>query len=262
MGNSSWETQSILQASHDWLWVPPGVESINLGWARALVSERSRTLFVAWVNSAFDADATYSKVLDIARARRFKAIKWTVSSATRPTDLESLLTSRGAELRETTKILALELTSFEPSHIDVPPCSSWSVVDTPEKWDQAEGIAREVWNSDSPTPEERTLAHAELKLSNRQRNEFQVLSSIDGTPAGTGGVTLVGAVARLWGACTHPQFRGQGAYRATVQGRLATAREIGCTLALSNAMSDTSAPTLQSLGFTDYGSKRTLISEV
>ena len=71
MGDSSWETQSILQASHDWLWVPPGVESINLGWARALVSERSRTLFVAWVNSAFDADATYSKVLDIARARRF-----------------------------------------------------------------------------------------------------------------------------------------------------------------------------------------------
>ena len=34
------------------------------------------------------------------------------------------------------------------------------------------------------------------------------------TPAGAGGHTLVGEVARLWGAGLVPAFRGRGVYRA------------------------------------------------
>jgi len=43
------------------------------------------------------------------------------------------------------------------------------------------------------------------------------------TPAGAGGYTLAGPVARLWGAAVVPVFRGRGVYRALVRARLAHA---------------------------------------
>lgn len=262
MEQHSWGTEAVLKASHDWLWVPPGVKVVDTGWMRAVVSDKSHTLGVAWVNSDHDPESTYTAVMDIAGEHQCDVVKWTTSSATRPIELERLLIGQDARLQDTTKILALELSQTTSSAIEVPPTVNWSVVDSPAKWDQADEVARSAWGGDSPTPEERRSAHAELKLSIREREGFQVLSTIDGVPAATGGVTVAGQVARLWGACTHPQFRRRGAYRATVRGRLATAQRNGCTLALSNALSDTSAPTLESLGFVDYGLKKTWVISV
>lgn len=259
MDQRSWSEKSVLEASHDWLSVPTGVKVVDVGWMRAVVSDKSQTLGVAWVNSDRDPESTYAAVVDIAREYQCDVVKWTTSSATRPVELEGLLIGRNARLQDTTKILALELSQTTSSAIEVPPAVNWSVVDSPAKWDQADEVARSVWGGVSPTPEERRSAHAELKLSIREREGFQVLSTVDGVPASTGGVTMAGQVARLWGACTHPRLRRRGAYRATVRGRLATAQRNGCTLALSNALSDTSAPTLEALGFIDYGLKKTWV---
>ncbi len=43
---------------------------------------------------------------------------------------------------------------------------------------------------------------------------------VNGRPAGSGGVTLVDGVARLWGGVVVPSARGQGVYRAVLDARL------------------------------------------
>ncbi len=77
------------------------------------------------------------------------------------------------------------------------------------------------------------------------------------TPAGAGGYTLAGEVARLWGAGVVPTFRGRGVYRALVRARLAQAAGRGATLALVHA-EPTSSPILQRLGFRVYGQQQVL----
>ena len=71
-----------------------------------------------------------------------------------------------------------------------------------------------------------------------------------------GGYTLVGEVARLWGAGTRPAFRGRGAYRSLLAARMKLAREHGATLALVKGRVETSGPILRRAGFSSYGEER------
>jgi GNAT superfamily N-acetyltransferase len=90
------------------------------------------------------------------------------------------------------------------------------------------------------------------------RTEFNFLALVDGKPAGTGGVSLIGDVVRLWGASVLPEFRGRGAYRALVAARLRHARASGARFALTKARTGTSGPILRRLGFHSHGVERCL----
>jgi len=90
----------------------------------------------------------------------------------------------------------------------------------------------------------------------------RVVSYVDGRPAATGGWTLVGPVARLWGGATHTELRGHGAYRAVLAERLRLARAAGATLGLSLGRRETSSPILQGLGFTSFGEQREVLLDV
>ena len=82
------------------------------------------------------------------------------------------------------------------------------------------------------------------------------LARCGGVAAGTGGFTLVGPVARFWGAAVVPAARGRGVYRALVASRLRAAAARGATLALVHA-GPASSPILQRLGFVKFGERRT-----
>ena len=73
---------------------------------------------------------------------------------------------------------------------------------------------------------------------------------------GTGGCTLAGEVAQLWGSITLPASRGRGSYRAVLAERLRLAREHGATLALVKGRVLSSGPILLRAGFADYGEER------
>lgn len=75
-----------------------------------------------------------------------------------------------------------------------------------------------------------------------------------GTPAGAGGYSLSGEVARLWGAAVLSDFRRRGVYRALIAERIRDARARGATLALVHA-EQTSAPILQRWGFVKFGER-------
>ena len=87
-------------------------------------------------------------------------------------------------------------------------------------------------------------------------SSFRVVAFADGEPVSTGGCTLTGEIALLWGAITLPASRGHGGYRALLAERLRLAREHGATLAMAKGRTLPSGPILLRAGFTDYGEER------
>ena len=102
-----------------------------------------------------------------------------------------------------------------------------------------------------PPPSDQTIDAAWQRL---EPGSF--LARCGGVATGTGGFTLVGPVARFWGAAVVPAARGRGVYRGLVASRLRTAAARGATLALVHA-GPASSPILQRLGFVKFGERRT-----
>jgi GNAT superfamily N-acetyltransferase len=80
-----------------------------------------------------------------------------------------------------------------------------------------------------------------------------LVAYVNGIPAGSGGVSLVDGIARLWGGVVAPPARGRGVYRAVLGARLSYAVTYGATMALVKGKIDTSGPILRRAGFTAYG---------
>ena len=106
----------------------------------------------------------------------------------------------------------------------------------------------------SVPPEERLVANAERDSVSVPAGEGgMIVAYAAGIPAGTGGVTMVDGVARLWGGAVMESARGQGVYRAILAARLAYAAAHGATMALVKGRIETSGPILRRAGFTAYG---------
>jgi GNAT superfamily N-acetyltransferase len=80
-----------------------------------------------------------------------------------------------------------------------------------------------------------------------------LVAYVHGVPAGSGGVSMVNGVARLWGGAVVPSARGQGVYRAVLDARLSYAVAHGATMAPVKGKIDTSGPILRRAGFGAYG---------
>jgi hypothetical protein len=74
-------------------------------------------------------------------------------------------------------------------------------------------------------------------------------SRIGNAAISTGGLTMSDNVVRLWGAGTHPAYRGRGGYRAITIARMNEGHHRGATIAIVNARTGTSGPILKRMGF-------------
>jgi hypothetical protein len=119
----------------------------------------------------------------------------------------------------------------------------------------ADLVASKIWGGDLPTDSvvRDRLDALDAELAD---GSFRSIAFIDAEPASTGGCTVVGGVARLWGACTRTGHRGRGAYRAVLHERLRVARDHGAQFALAKGRTNTSSPILQRIGFDQYGSQQ------
>jgi GNAT superfamily N-acetyltransferase len=118
-------------------------------------------------------------------------------------------------------------------------------------------VNAEVWNDHRELTEAEFLADlAEVSAGLEAWSAFRVVVSESGQMAATGGCTIVGDVARLWGAGTRAAFRWHGLYRVLLAARMALAREHGATLALVKGRAETSGPILRRCGFAAYGEDR------
>ena len=112
------------------------------------------------------------------------------------------------------------------------------------------------WDRTEPDQAEIARQRAETLQDLATWSSFRVVAMTDNEPVSTGGCTLSGEVAQLWGAVTLPASRGHGSYRAVLAERLRLARDHGAILAMAKGRILTSAPTLLRVGFTDYGQQR------
>ncbi|WP_163543943.1 hypothetical protein [Occultella kanbiaonis] len=247
----TWSREQVRRASQEWAWAPPGSELVEIPGRLTAVVTPARSVSVTW-STGTDHEGTWHRVEDLAAEHDAASIAWTVTDDQR--ELEEFLIGRRATLHDATEIQARAL-PVPPTAVD--PSMRCALVDSEQTVRDATAVAARVWGGNPPTDEELREQVREATKPLDRRTGFQVVAYVDDVPAATGGVTRAGEVARLWGACTAPEVRRRGAYRAATAARLAIAADLGCTLALVNALVDTSAPILTRLGFTGYGSKRT-----
>jgi len=195
------------------------------------------------------------EVIAHARGWGLLGVAWWVSAATRPPGTEETLRARGGKRIDTVQILACELTGGLPE-LDIPPDVTIELAADESSFRAALAVAVRGWGRKElqAAQLDRELAEAIRDLADW--TGFRVVARVGGEPASSGGCTLDGEVAKLWGAVTLPAFRRRGSYRAVLAERLRLARDHGATLALVKGRVETSGPILLRAGFTDYGEER------
>jgi hypothetical protein len=247
--------ESVVAASNAWSWVPDN----------ATTAETDEYLLVRFPDY-FDHQLELSRfhpaagtlvedavasVLDRARQFRVPDLYWTVRLDS-PPGVADLLGPR-AKLEVTLDVLALDLRHGAPG-LPAPA----RVVDVRWATDLATArdgsqVGADVFGGSMPPPER--------VAENAQRDSISVAAGeggmavayVDGTPVGSGGVTVVDGVARLWGGAVAESARKQGVYRAILANRLAYGAAHGAGMALVKGRVETSGPILRRAGFAVYG---------
>ena len=192
-----------------------------------------------------------------ARVRRWglHGVAWWVSSATRPPDTEETLRARGGKQIDAVHILARELGGSLPD-LDVPADVTVELVTDERTFRAASMVTVRGWGRKEPTSAALSREFTEVVRDLETWSSFRVVAMIGQQAASSGGCTLRGEVAQLWGAVTLREYRRRGSYRAVLAERLRLAREHGATLTLVKGRVETSGPILLRAGFTDYEQER------
>jgi hypothetical protein len=75
-----------------------------------------------------------------------------------------------------------------------------------------------------------------MRIGLRKAGGYAFLAELDGRAVAAGGLNVVDGVALLAGASTIPEGRKQGAQLALLEGRLRTAADLGCDLAMMGVL--------------------------
>jgi hypothetical protein len=266
---TSWTPRRVLEAAAAMDWEPEGATVVRTDDYRLIrypdwvVSPNFPAAHVTWSRPVRRVDELLGEVAARVRGWGLPGVAWWVSAGrlsdgteeAPPGGTEQALRARGAELTESARVLACELGDHLPD-LHVPADVAVELVQDERTFQMASDITVQGWERTEPDGAEfaRQLAEAIQDLANWFN--FRTVATVGGEPASTGGCTLAGAVAQLWGGVTLPPFRRRGAYRAVLAERLRLARDHGATLALVKGRSLTSAPILLRAGFADYGGER------
>jgi GNAT superfamily N-acetyltransferase len=201
------------------------------------------------------AGPVIDEVLGRVREWGLHGVAWWVSDATWPADTEDTLQARGGKRIDAVQILACDLRNGLPD-LDIPAGVTGELVRDERTFRAASMVTVRGWGRKEPAEADIARDLTEVMADLAAWTSFRVLASVDGEPACSGGCTLNGEVAQLWGAVTLPAFRRRGSYRAVLAERLRLARDHGAELALVKGRVETSGPILLRAGFTDYGQER------
>ena len=246
--------ESVAAASNAWVWIPDNatvVEDAQYKLAR-LPDYFDHQLSVLSFRPSGSLGAAVDAVLDRARGFGVPRLRWGVRLDS-PAELPAELAARGAALQLSVDVLACDLRSGGPA---LPPAS----VDVQVQWATDVETARDAsavgvtgFGGALP-PDDRIERDAARDAASVPAGDGGMLVAyVDGLPCGSGGVTMVDGVARLWGGVVTPPARGQGVYRTVLDARLAYAVAHGATMALVKGKVDTSGPILRRAGFVAYG---------
>jgi GNAT superfamily N-acetyltransferase len=246
----SWPAGEVLRASAAWVsrWFPPDAVHVDLGWLEFYVADGAATVMRV-VPGDMPAAELAGRVLGELRGRRVAEAFWSVGPGFVPEGAGRVLLALGAGVDRTIDICAYPLGGLLPGG-PLPGAVTARPVLTRQDAADYERASAAAWGYRQPSDADIDRTFAALAPG-------CFTGYWDKTPAGAGGYTLAGEVARLWGAGVVPAFRGRGVYRALVRARLAQASGRGAALALVHA-EPTSSPVLRRLGFRVYGQRQVL----
>jgi hypothetical protein len=258
---SPWTPQRVLDATIAMEWRPAGAVEVLTGDYRLVRFPDwvlDSTLPAAQVTrsrACRPAGEIIDEVSGHVRRWHLPGVAWWVSSATRPPHTEETLRARGSKQIDAVHILARDLAAGLPD-LNVPDDVTVELVGDEPTFRAASMVTVRGWGRKLPTGAALAREFAEAVEDLASWTSFRVLARIGREPASTGGCTLRGDVAQLFGAVTLREFRRRGSYRAVLAERLRLAREHGATLALVKGRVATSGPILLRAGFADYGEER------
>lgn len=282
-----WTAEAVQRAAADWVWVPPDAEQIVTDDYQLIACPHyfQHPTKVAWSMSRRPVGELIDEVAAHVRAWGRDTVYWWVKADTRPADTEAALQSRGATVADTVQVLAYDFSAGLPdlglpgglalrALAGLPFAARPEPAATPADPDGLAGVRAEVVRDETAlrasylvnaevwdehpnlTAADVAAELAEICTELAAWSGFRVVVYADGEPAATGGCTLHGEVARLWGAGARAEFRGRGIYRVLLAARMGLAREHGATLALVKGRVETSGPILRRAGFTGYDEER------
>ncbi|HEY0933274.1 MAG TPA: GNAT family N-acetyltransferase [Trebonia sp.] len=248
MNTRAMSAEQVLRASAEWIsrWFPAHSVHTDLGWLEYYLLDGTATVMRARPGDMTAAEFA-NKVLTELGRQSATQVHWQIGPGSSPTGMDPVLTSLGASVHETIDICAYSLD--HAFHIGSPtPGVSVRPVRSRDDAAQFERTSTQAWGYPPPSEEDidKTFAGS---------TEGCFIGCWRGVPAGAGGYSLVGDVARFWGTAVKPEFRGRGVYRGLVQARMGDARGRGAKLALVHAR-PTSSPILQRLGFAVFGQRK------
>lgn len=258
---SSWTSQRVLDTAAATEFVPEDAIVVQTGDYRLVrhpdwvLGPAIGVAQVTWSRTARPLAEVVEEVAARVRYWSLPGVAWWVSAVSRPARTDQVLRERGAGLIDAVQVLACDLGDDLPK-LDVSSDVVVELVRDERTFRASCAVTVQGWGRTEPDEAQfaRELADALHDLATW--SSFRVVAMVDKEAVSTGGCTLAGEVAQLWGAVTLPASRGHGAYRAVLAERLRLARERGATLAMVKGRSVPHAPSLLRAGFTDFGEER------
>ena len=250
-----WDAAAVDAAFTDWLWVPEGTEVHEVPGGRLLVRPAylSHRTFTVGTPPPGQEQQAIDRAIALVRKHGLPHVRWALADRPENAAFAAALRDRGATVVET-----LDRLAWEPQPVPPPPPEVLVRPVLDETAARALSRVDEVVFEDVPVSEERLpglVAECVTELSRREGGRF--VAWLDGEAVGSGGLSMAGEVARLWGGATLPHSRRRGVYAAVLAERLRVAVEWGATLALVKGRIDTSAPILRRSGFRPHGRELT-----
>ncbi|MBF4770000.1 GNAT family N-acetyltransferase [Nocardioides agariphilus] len=245
----------VAAESRAWVWVPPNATRVETD--EYLLVRMPEWFAIPLELLRFDPERPAEVVVDemLTRARAFDQpfVNCWVKLHNDP-GLDEVFSARGGELDETLDVLALDLADGLPDlgpigHLEL----RWAL-DVATMRDNLQ-VSADVFG-DSMPPADEIAEETQRALKDFEVGSGSVVAYLDGVPVGSGGISLVNGVARLWGGAVREEARGQGAYRAILDARLRRAASRGAHMALVTGRVQTSGPILRRAGFERYGEER------
>lgn len=169
---------------------------------------------------------------------------------------DDLFRAAGGAPDEVLSVLALDLGAGPPDLGERPALRLRRDTDLATHAD-AYRVGVEVFGGTVPSDDE-----VAASLARQVPEQWSVVAYAGDRPVGSGGVTLAGRVARLWGGGVVEDHRGRGVYRALLVDRLRAAHAAGCAMALVKGRIETSGPVLRRAGFEVFGEERSYLVPV